>query len=311
MFAKAHVDAVICSPLQRARQTAEPTVDATGSTLACEDAFVDRDYGPWAGKAHADVEPRYGSLDRAPEIEPMASFVSRVVLGAREGSSCRRVRTALVRAASRVALLGGLGLRAAWSFLSVAEVDVGERAVEPAGEVPVAVAEEGHGGGDEQDADDGGVEEDGHGEGEAELGGWDGSGHAEGDEHDDHDERGVGDGPSGAGDAVGDGAAGVAGGFVAFADRGQQEQLVVHGEAEEQREEEEWRPGVDEGLVFDAEQAGADAVLEHERRKANAAPTVRRFMRMDMIATTRLRNTRSSSTKAMSRMSPIAYGRPR
>jgi broad specificity phosphatase PhoE len=84
LFANSYVDAIFCSPLQRARQTAEPIAASTGSTLACEDAFVDRDYGPWAGKARAEIDARYGSLDRAPEIEPMGSLVSRVVLAARE-----------------------------------------------------------------------------------------------------------------------------------------------------------------------------------------------------------------------------------
>ena len=40
----------------------------------------------------------------------------------------------------------------------------------------------------------------------------------------------------------------------------------------------------------------------------NAAPTVSRFIRIDVIATTRLRNTMSSSRNATIRMSPIAYG---
>ena len=84
LFADSHVDAVVCSPLQRARQTAGPIADATGATLACEDALVDRDYGPWAGTARADVEARFGSLDRTPEIEPMGSLVSRVVFAASE-----------------------------------------------------------------------------------------------------------------------------------------------------------------------------------------------------------------------------------
>lgn len=84
LFANAHVDAVICSPLQRARQTAGRIADATGATLECEEAFVDRDYGLWAGKARAEVEARYGSLDRAPEIESMASFGVRVLSAARE-----------------------------------------------------------------------------------------------------------------------------------------------------------------------------------------------------------------------------------
>ena len=72
-------------------------------------------------------------------------------------------------------------------------------------------------------------------------------------------------GSTGAGDAFTDRPVGVAGGLVAFADRGEQEQLVVHREPEQQREEEQRRPRVDEPLVLDAEQAGADPVLEHER----------------------------------------------
>ena len=42
--------------------------------------------------------------------------------------------------------------------------------------------------------------------------------------------------------------------------------------------------------------------------KPNAAPTVSRFIRIDVIATTRLRNTMSSSRNATIRMRPIAYG---
>ena len=94
--------------------------------------------------------------------------------------------------------------------------------------------------------------------------GRDRAGDAEGDEHHDHDERGVGDRPAGAGDAFADGEAGVAGGVAALLDRGEQEQLVVHRQAEEQGEEEQRRPGVDEALVLDAEQRRAVAVLEHE-----------------------------------------------
>jgi broad specificity phosphatase PhoE len=43
---------------------------------------VDRDYGPWAGKARAEVEARYGSPDRAPEIERLGSLFRRVVFAA-------------------------------------------------------------------------------------------------------------------------------------------------------------------------------------------------------------------------------------
>ena len=53
----------------------------------CDDAFVDRDYGPWAGKARAEVEARYGSPDRAPEIERLGSLFRRVVFTARTCAS--------------------------------------------------------------------------------------------------------------------------------------------------------------------------------------------------------------------------------
>lgn len=46
LFADVSVAAVVSSPLQRASQTAQPIADATGAPLVCDDAFVDRDYGP-------------------------------------------------------------------------------------------------------------------------------------------------------------------------------------------------------------------------------------------------------------------------
>ena len=92
---------------------------------------------------------------------------------------------------------------------------------------------------------------------------------------------------------------GVAGGLVALADRGEQEQLVVHRQAEQQGEEEQRCPGVDEALVLDAEQAGADAVLEHERGEAErGADGEQVHQDRERARSTRLRNTTSSSTNA-------------
>src|SRR5215216_2408220 len=66
---------------------------------------------------------------------------------------------------------------------------------EPAGQVPVAVAEEGHAGRNEDGADDGGVEEDRDGQAEAELLEEDELTAGKGGEDDDHDRGGTGDDP--------------------------------------------------------------------------------------------------------------------
>ncbi len=86
-FVGVSVGVVVSSPLQRARQTAQPIAESTGASLVCDDAFVDRDYGLWAGKSRAEVEECYGSIDRAPDIEPSGSLVSRVVVAARSVAS--------------------------------------------------------------------------------------------------------------------------------------------------------------------------------------------------------------------------------
>ena len=97
---------------------------------------------------------------------------------------------------------------------------------------------------------------------------------------------------------------GVAGGFVALPDRGEQEQLVVHRQPEQQGEEEQRCPGVDEALVLDAEQAGADSRAGTRGwRTRTLAPTVTQVDqdRRDGRST-RLRNTTSSSTNATIRI---------
>lgn len=87
LFAGVSVGAIVSSPLLRARQTARPIADATGVLLVCDDAFVDRDYGPWAGRAPAEVEADYGSIEAAPGIESSGSFVGRVIFAARAVAS--------------------------------------------------------------------------------------------------------------------------------------------------------------------------------------------------------------------------------
>src|SRR5579862_9282173 len=62
-FAGVPVTVVVTSPLQRAVQTAAPIARSTSAPLVHDDAFIDRDYGVWAGRSHEDVERIHGSLD--------------------------------------------------------------------------------------------------------------------------------------------------------------------------------------------------------------------------------------------------------
>ena len=55
---------------------------------------------------------------------------------------------------------------------------------------------------------------------------------------------------------------------VALADPAEQEDLVVHREPEEDGEEEERHPGLDRVRLLEAEQLGADALLEDEHEQA-------------------------------------------
>jgi len=79
LFEAVPVDLILSSPLQRARQTAARIAAATRAPLRADDAFADRDYGCWAGHDRAEVEARYGSLDRAPDVEPLDALVTRSV----------------------------------------------------------------------------------------------------------------------------------------------------------------------------------------------------------------------------------------
>jgi broad specificity phosphatase PhoE len=78
LFESVPLGALVCSPLQRAVQTAEPIAAATGVSVETDDRLVDRDYGPWAGSARAEIERQFGSLDAAPGVEPTYAFALRV-----------------------------------------------------------------------------------------------------------------------------------------------------------------------------------------------------------------------------------------
>jgi broad specificity phosphatase PhoE len=60
------IDAIIASPLSRARQTAEPFARLTGIEIETDEALVEQDMGIFAGKSYAEAEadPAY-ELDKA------------------------------------------------------------------------------------------------------------------------------------------------------------------------------------------------------------------------------------------------------
>jgi hypothetical protein len=97
------------------------------------------------------------------------------------------------------------------------------QAAQRAGCPPVGRAEQGHGGRDEDAANQAGVHRDGDGQGQAEFLDAESLAGGEAEEHDDDQECGASDDPSGALQAGGDGVVGVAGLVVGLLDPGQQD----------------------------------------------------------------------------------------
>jgi broad specificity phosphatase PhoE len=83
LFATLPLTEICASPLQRAMATAQCIADAHRATVQVDHAFIDRENGEWSGRPRADVEARFGSLDRAPGVEPRGSMTSRALLEAR------------------------------------------------------------------------------------------------------------------------------------------------------------------------------------------------------------------------------------
>ena len=61
---------VVSSPLRRAMQTAEAIARLAGVSVAVEHGLIDRDYGQWAGHPRDELIRTWGSVDRAPGVEP-------------------------------------------------------------------------------------------------------------------------------------------------------------------------------------------------------------------------------------------------
>jgi broad specificity phosphatase PhoE len=78
-FSAAKVEAVITSPLLRARETAATIAATTRAPLTIEPRLIDRDYCQRAGHPESTLRERYGSIDAAPDIEALDAFTDRIV----------------------------------------------------------------------------------------------------------------------------------------------------------------------------------------------------------------------------------------
>ena len=62
-------------------RTAQPVGDRAGLDVVVDQCLLDRDYGPWTGISGESVTHRWGSVDRAPGVEPRSAVRDRAVLG--------------------------------------------------------------------------------------------------------------------------------------------------------------------------------------------------------------------------------------
>jgi probable phosphoglycerate mutase len=84
-----HLEAIYSSPLERARETAEPIARGRALEIGIEPSFIEIDYGEWAGVDMGDLgrDPRWRqwnearSTTRVPGGELMVETQTRVVAG--------------------------------------------------------------------------------------------------------------------------------------------------------------------------------------------------------------------------------------
>src|SRR3954468_6004996 len=176
------------------------------------------------------------------------------------------------RSVGELWLGGGLGVLGFDGRSGVAfGADAGEP-LQPAGQVPVPVAEQRHRRGQQDAADDGGVDQDGDGEPESHLLEVE---EAEGDEareHADHHRGGAGHGPGGGRDPLPDGLVGAHAAVMELADPREDEDVVVHREPEEDHEQEQRQPFGPPADRGEPEQRLSVAVLEDEHEQAVGGP---------------------------------------
>ena len=90
-LAEAGIDAVICSPLTRARDTAQAIAAATGAPLTIDERLIEVDYGPFEGLDRHAARARFGAPFDAwradpfgapfPGMEPLADALQRARAG--------------------------------------------------------------------------------------------------------------------------------------------------------------------------------------------------------------------------------------
>ena len=93
LAARGGIDLVICSPLSRARHTAEAVADATGAALLVDDDLAETDFGDWEGLTFAEVMARWPEQMSA----WMASAEAAPPAGESLASAARRALAALDR----------------------------------------------------------------------------------------------------------------------------------------------------------------------------------------------------------------------
>lgn len=74
-LAGAGVDAVVTSPLVRARATAQAIAEATGAALRVDDRLIEVDYGPFEGLDRDAAQARFGAAFAAWRADPFGSPV--------------------------------------------------------------------------------------------------------------------------------------------------------------------------------------------------------------------------------------------
>jgi ribonuclease H / adenosylcobalamin/alpha-ribazole phosphatase len=76
LAARGGIDAVVSSPLSRARVTAEAVAEATGAALVVDDDLVETDFGDWEGLTFAEVMARWpeevAAWRDSPDVAPPA-----------------------------------------------------------------------------------------------------------------------------------------------------------------------------------------------------------------------------------------------
>jgi broad specificity phosphatase PhoE len=74
-LADASVDAVVTSPLIRARDTAQAIADAAGVPLTVDERFIEVDYGPFEGLDRDGARAQFGAAFEAWRADPFGSPV--------------------------------------------------------------------------------------------------------------------------------------------------------------------------------------------------------------------------------------------